>query len=1333
MQGASSGFLNVRETARRLGVHENTVRNWVRSGLLSDARVPGSRFHRFRADDVDRLLAQRGATVTSLQSERRTVNPELVGASQLAQWPTTRARDAQERFPELVRRLLAETPGISSISVRSGDGVALPDYDGLAEAEKTAFLPEGHLFFEFGVDKNPTLKATADYNTRAAQGPSEKTFVFVTPRRWARKQAWAQERRKQGIFADVRVLDADDLEGWLNASPAAHYWISEHLGLRPRDAQTIENWWERFSASTSPPLPSALFTAGRGAQSGQLLTRLAGPPTLTLIESEWRQDCLAFVYASTRDEEGQPSAGGRSIIIVSAGEVWDRILDQPGQAVLVPLFDGANVSRALDRGHQVISVVDHAVVSRRGVDIRLPRADRSSAAEAFGSVGVEFRRAQRLAVLARRSLPALARQLSRNPGFQRPDWATGPDAALLAPLVLVGSWTTGDRDAAAVERLTGQPSEVIEETAIRLARTADPVLRRVGGTRMFASPEEAFLLLRDSISQHVHERWSSEAKNILLEPSPLLGLTPAERFTAQLRTPEERCSATIRRGLAHGLALMGAMGTQTRLDDGSTLADVAALVVRELLRTANDDPTGRGWELLGPDLPLLAEAAPDEFLKAADEGLMGSDPVLLKLFQEDQQASLALGPSSPHPTLLWAIETVSWSGQYLLDGVRILARLTELDPGGKSGNRPGASLATILCGWVRNTSAPLEARLQALDTTFSVSDHVGWRLILDLWPRTHGWIMPPASPRIRDDWQPATSSLPMSEWAAFTQGLVSQAIQHAGTDARRLRDLVSGLDSIAPSERDRVLTYIERLTREGALDHQARLELWEKLQGVAARHERFSAAEWAMPLEVLDRLRTLAVALEPASDPQRFAYLFDWHPDLPGYQQTDFEAYSTRLAELRAHALGDVLAMPDWEVQLADLAKRTKVPGQLGWALADGGDIDPSVIISWLEDGGSALREAALNYTKNRMHLGGSEWLISFLQLPGLAGEPRHAVLRQVPARASYWQALKDSPDPTDAETYWTTAPMEVVELPDARDAINALVSHERAWRAITVASYALGVAERESETDADALSATELITLLSAALNQAPTEGEIGQMTGYYLGEILDHLTSTDAPRDAIAGFEFAFYRLLEHHREPVVLNHALASEPDLFVDLVRRVYRGKNEPARKPSQRAEDYATQAWWVLHEWVGFPGRRDDGTLDSEVMRNWVVDARLQLSDSDRADIGDEVIGQAFAHSPSGDDGIWPAEPVRELLEAIGSRDLENGLVIGRINSRGVTWRGVYDGGEQERKLAASYRSGSNSTKAAWPRTSRVLREIAESYERDAKREDLRAELDADQI
>jgi DNA-binding transcriptional MerR regulator len=47
--------LNVRETARRLGVHENTVRNWAARGVLLPIRLPVSGYRRFDAADVDRL------------------------------------------------------------------------------------------------------------------------------------------------------------------------------------------------------------------------------------------------------------------------------------------------------------------------------------------------------------------------------------------------------------------------------------------------------------------------------------------------------------------------------------------------------------------------------------------------------------------------------------------------------------------------------------------------------------------------------------------------------------------------------------------------------------------------------------------------------------------------------------------------------------------------------------------------------------------------------------------------------------------------------------------------------------------------------------------------------------------------------------------------------------------------------------------------------------------------------------------------------------------------------------------------------------------------------
>lgn len=69
-----SEFLNVRETAKQLGVHENTVRNLEKRGVLQAARLPGSGFRRFRKDEVDRMREEmwnQFAPDTPLPAKRR--------------------------------------------------------------------------------------------------------------------------------------------------------------------------------------------------------------------------------------------------------------------------------------------------------------------------------------------------------------------------------------------------------------------------------------------------------------------------------------------------------------------------------------------------------------------------------------------------------------------------------------------------------------------------------------------------------------------------------------------------------------------------------------------------------------------------------------------------------------------------------------------------------------------------------------------------------------------------------------------------------------------------------------------------------------------------------------------------------------------------------------------------------------------------------------------------------------------------------------------------------------------------------------------------------------
>ena len=144
-----------------------------------------------------------------------------------------------------------------------------------------------------------------------------------------------------------------------------------------------------------------------------------------------------------------------------------------------------------------------------------------------------------------------------------------------------------------------------------------------------------------------------------------------------------------------------------------------------------------------------------------------------------------------------------------------------------------------------------------------------------------------------------------------------------------------------------------------------------------------------------------------------------------------------------------------------------------------------------------------------------------------------------------------------------------------------------------------------------------------------------------------------------------------------------------------------------------------------------PGLHQDGTFDGEHLERWVRDARLALADAHRADIGDEQIGQTLAASPPGSDGIWPAEPVRAIIETIGSPSIEAGIHVGALNERGVTTRGVYDGGQQEHDLADRYKRWAQQTSGEWPRTSRILRRLSDTYEQEARRQDAEARLSGD--
>ena len=62
-------LLGVREAARRLGVHENTLRRWEQAGLIRAVKLPTG-VRRFREEDVERLHEEMHRAVAEERAER---------------------------------------------------------------------------------------------------------------------------------------------------------------------------------------------------------------------------------------------------------------------------------------------------------------------------------------------------------------------------------------------------------------------------------------------------------------------------------------------------------------------------------------------------------------------------------------------------------------------------------------------------------------------------------------------------------------------------------------------------------------------------------------------------------------------------------------------------------------------------------------------------------------------------------------------------------------------------------------------------------------------------------------------------------------------------------------------------------------------------------------------------------------------------------------------------------------------------------------------------------------------------------------------------------------
>ncbi|WP_161580495.1 helix-turn-helix domain-containing protein [Subtercola vilae] len=1308
-------YLNVKETATLLGVHQNTIRSWVSKGILRSSRVPGTTANRFSREEVERLQKERGSRTSSVAPLLRRDSLELIGPTELDRWAAS--QDSKGAFPELVSRLLAATGGLTNVEVRSHEGTSGFGWDGSATSTGSTFLPAGELRFELGTDKDAKHKAQHDYQKRVDALPKDANviFIFATPRNWAGSRDWAEGRAEEHKFIDVRAFDAHRISEWIRSTPAVHYWISERLGYQPRDAKTIERWRSDFDDRVTLKLPPPFFLAGRTTEAEKLRELLtSAEQSVVSIHAPWRDEAIAFVHAAAAN---QPDLLQR-IVLVEENAVWDRLVHSAAPLTLIPMFDGPNVNLATRRGHRVI-LISTADEPMQGPDISLPKVDPHSAGQALRDANDGIKDEYRLVALARRSLSALVRSYAQVRRLKEPKWAANPtQSEVLTPLLLAGGWTPNEPDQEAVSKLVVKTPDEIERLLRQLSRGADAPFVLSGEIWRIASPLELGLLLSPKLTARDMRGWSDLAFEVLLDPDPYQGMGTLERLSVQMKGPRPpEYSNSLRKGLAESMALLASLDSEfPSPHSGQSWVDGT---IQRLLGAAFEDSSGAKLERISDVLPLLAEAAPQVFLDFVESDLQKDEPFVMTLFKDT--APDVFGSSSPHPALLWSLETLCWSAELFPRAAGALADLARKDPGGRLSNRPLESLQNVSAGWLRQSGASVQDKLSLLEGLLTRDPVIGWKALLAVWPSSHATAFSPHTPVFRD-WVTGSRSVSFADWERFVDGLVDFALRYSGANAARWSDLVKGADNLPARQRVQLIKELGSDERISSWSSEERFDVWSAMRDEIDRHEEYADANWAMPDDELHAWRKIAAALAPDVDPRRYSHLFDWRTRAGNLRHGD-EGFDAELHRLQLEAVRDVLAQGT--DQLTTLIADVKIPARVGGLLAEIADASSDeAIVGWLESEDSNLSAAAHAFGAGRVSFNGLAWLRTTLSWFKEGSEVRNRLICLVTPTRDNWAFVAEFGEDLES-TYWSRLNPYAIEEDDSEDVVNRMIEHGQGWSAITVLSNS--VAGKKASPD------VELIKRAFGALGSGTSPIADRTMASYYVESLLKYMEQFVPDDPDLPGLEFTFFDFLHEHDPSNALFRLLNNSPSEFVVIVKLVFRGEGESDRRLTADESARAQIAYSVLREWPTVPGQELDGSVDAEILGQWIRASRLLLADSGRISIGDEVIGEILSASPSDSDDIWPAKPIRDLIETIGSTRLETGLQIGLANRRGVTTRGAFDGGRQERDAEKRYRDMAPRVTTKWPRTARMLRSIADSYRAEADRNDREADRRGDDV
>lgn len=873
-----------------------------------------------------------------------------------------------------------------------------------------------------------------------------------------------------------------------------------------------------------------------------------------------------------------------------------------------------------------------------------------------------------------------------------PGWEKDNDKAVIVA-ALLGKWTESDEDKSIIEKLYGNSYDQFLSHLNQYIGVEDAYIVRKRDMSYnviyeLADPFLAVYSHKSVVELPIIKEYLDLTKEVVSERDPIFD-EPFDRHFYLSAFKKSKYSYSIKSGMTRTLILLALY---------ANYQSAISNFVRDLLKMIQSI---MDWAYISQYIESLCEAAPDSIIDFIENSI-DNHTGLLDLFTAEE--SDILRGRHYYTNILWCLERLLPCKDYAVRVVRILFQLGNNIDKCSTGNNPRDDISKVFCTWYNVSALEIEDKIE-LAKIGAENYPFFWDILYnEIGKNTTIFGNSSFTYRETDKIIPYTNRDLFHFYVSYTEILLS----NINGDLEKLIKIID----LLPNCTDELFIAIqdEMLTAITKLNDSDKEKVKTTLRKTIYHNRHFANSNWAAPAERISKIEKICLEIsfeDPAYD---FLYLTE-SGDIPILNPVVYdragEYYQKNKDAIKAVIVSDVIRFKEIGIDLGHFLGLRKIQSYyyVGAAIAkyycnskyDHGILD--IIIQSTNN-----PHIAVDYVYNCSTPSLSEvyQAINYLRKDHFADDFYIAFISTLPFDEKTKGLITELPDEA-TKNYWSRFTCFKIENKDLLiEAVENLLKYSN-WNALRLIMH----------SQIEMFNTEEILTIIFESTQQMIAEKpSISNNDCYFIKQLLSvvhqRIGNDFESYPVLFELEMRLYGIIGWENMKCC-HYMFKRNAHLFAEIISLIYK-KDDGSYDDSIDSEK--KKVFFSMEREIKFCPGEENGSVNKDILNKWISEFKSYLEYQHQDSMFYDQLGKLFACSPSGSDGFFPHEAIREKIEEIGNEELMNSFAFAIIYGRGVY---NVTGGKDEYKLGEKYAEISRKLSVHYPKTAKIFSIISRNF------------------